>query len=266
MSVGLKPGRSWPTFAVVVALQIWLADAIVFFAHEYAHSTTAWLMGWKANPLALTYGHLTISNLLLQFEIDENVNYAPIFDAGHGWQAGIIAAAGVVIGNGVVTYFLSRWAYALAERRGSRLWAIFFYWALVASVGNFICYVPVRTFSYREDMHTVASGFACSPWWILIVLGIPFCIALVQFFGRLEPLAVRWLLPESAARRNTMVFLTAFAIFGFYGAAGWSTSGVVSHWISVFSVCVLVPVMTLAGLWLTNRMPAAQDASYGAAA
>jgi hypothetical protein len=61
------------------------------------------------------------------------------------------------------------------------------YWLLVATVGNFLCYVPVRTFSFREDMHTTAIGFACSPWWILLVLGLPFGLALVHFFTQTEP-------------------------------------------------------------------------------
>jgi len=90
-----SPARNWPVFLLLTVALLWTAHAIAFFAHEYAHSTLAWLLGWKANPLALNYGHLTLSNLLAQFDIDENVNYAPIFAAGHDHQAGLIAAAGL---------------------------------------------------------------------------------------------------------------------------------------------------------------------------
>jgi hypothetical protein len=249
-----SPASSWPAFLLLTAAFLWIAHAIAFFAHEYSHSTLAWLLGWKAIPLALNYGHLTLSNLLAQLDIDGNVNYAPIFAAGHTHQAGLIAAAGVVLGNGLITYTLSLWALATAKQHNSRTGAMFSYWLLVASVGNFLCYVPVRIFSPREDMHTTAIGFNCSPWWILLVLGLPFGLALIHFLAQIEPRTLRWLLPNSPARRSVLVFLTAFAIFGFYGAAGWSyKSGAVSHRLSVTSVCLFVPLMTLAGWLLTNQ-------------
>jgi hypothetical protein len=77
--------------------------------HEYAHSFTAWLLGWKANPFALNYAHPTLTVLLIQLGIDQKVNEAPIFASGHGVQAAIISAAGAVIGNGLTSFSLSRW-------------------------------------------------------------------------------------------------------------------------------------------------------------
>jgi len=234
-------------------VQIWATHAIAFFAHEYAHSTTAWLLGWKANPLALNYGHLTLSNLLAMFAIDENVDYAPIFASGHAWQAGLIAAAGVAVGNGLITYPISRWGFAEAKRRSARAWAMFFYWLCVMSVGNLICYVPARTFSYREDMHTVTLGFHCSPWFILLVLGVPFALALVEFFARFEPRSLHWIAPCSLVQRGTMAVLTAAGIFGFYGLAGLSNSGLISHRISLVSVCVVFPLAAVFECLLANR-------------
>ena len=185
------PARSWMAFALLTAITIWIAHAVAFFAHEYAHAILAWALGWKTNPLALNYGHMTPANLLTQQGIDENVDYAPIFASGHRLQAGVIAAAGMVVGNAFITYPFSLWGYTAARRRGARAWASLFYWLLIASVGNFIDYVPVRTFSPREDMHTVVLGFACSPSWILLVMGLPFAVALVHFFARLELPALR---------------------------------------------------------------------------
>ena len=62
--------------------------------HEYAHSFTAWLLHFKANPLALDYGHLNLNNLLFQDDIDENVDYAPIFAAKRGSSVALIAVPG----------------------------------------------------------------------------------------------------------------------------------------------------------------------------
>ena len=131
---------------------------------------------------------------------------------------------------------------------------MFAYWLCVASLGNFIDYVPIRTFAPEDDMHTVVRGFGCSPWLILIVLGIPFCLAVIHFFWRIEPDTVTWLFPRSTARRGVVVFLTAFALFGFYGAAGWDSEyGAISHWMSAISVRVFFPLMAIAGWLLTTR-------------
>lgn len=49
------------------------------YPHEYAHSFMAWLLGYKSNPLAITYGGTSWQNLLGLIHIDENVNYPMIF-------------------------------------------------------------------------------------------------------------------------------------------------------------------------------------------
>ena len=63
------PEWTWPTLAAYTLFLMWAAHACVFFAHEYAHSFTAWLLGWKSNPLALHYPRPTPVVLLLQFGI-----------------------------------------------------------------------------------------------------------------------------------------------------------------------------------------------------
>lgn len=244
---GDEPAISWPAFVPVTLLMLWAAHAAGFFPHEYAHSTIAWLLGWKRNPLDLNYGQLTASNVLLQSPIDENVNYAPIFAGHHGLQAGLIAGAGMVLGNLLLTYPLSRLGFARAKRHSSLLWALCFYWLCVASVGNLLDYVPVRTFALHGDMYTLEQGFSCSPWWVIVVLGIPSAIILVHFFIRFMPGALCWMFPQSAGQRYVMAVLTAFIVFGFYGAAGWSGSGPVSHTLSVICVCIMAPLAALAG-------------------
>jgi hypothetical protein len=244
---------SWLLFAVYTLGLLFATHAIGFFAHEYAHSTTAWALGWKANPLALNYGPLTASNVLLQLQIDENVDYAPIFAAGHFRQAGLIAAAGVVAGNFLLTYSLSRGGFAWARQRGQWGWARFFFWLGIMSVGNLICYVPVRTFSSHGDMHTVAQGFNCSPGWILLVLGLPFGLALLEFLFRLLPAAIRELYP-AVGQQRVVAMLSAFVLFGFYGLAGWSDNGVVAHQLAVLCVAGLFPALALTQLFRTRQV------------
>ena len=187
-----RPIANWSWFFLVVLLliQLWTAHALVFFSPEYAHSVTAWLLGWKSNPLALNYAHPTLKVLLAQIGIDQNVNETPIFANGHGRDAALIAAAGMVIGNGLISYPLSRLSYAWAKRRNLRGWAIFFYWTTVASIGNFIDYVPLRMFSASGDMYSLERGFGWSPWTVLFVLGIPTACVLLYFLLRIQPSTV----------------------------------------------------------------------------
>lgn len=97
----------WPTLLTLLLIQFWSAHTIVFFSHEYAHSFTAWLLGWKANPLALHIPPLSSTVWLLQLGINQNVNEALLFAMGHGPDAAIIGGAGMIIGNALLSLPLS---------------------------------------------------------------------------------------------------------------------------------------------------------------
>jgi hypothetical protein len=122
---------------------------------------------------------------------------------------------------------------------------MFFYWLCVASVGNFFCYVPIRTFATHADMATVARGLGVSPWPIAIVLGVPFAIALWHFFARILPDARRFFFPGVLASQHAFVLLTTFFIFVYFGSAGLRGYGSVSHWLSVTSSIILFPVISV---------------------
>ena len=249
---------NWITLIPLLIFQLWAAHAVVFFAHEYAHSFLGWALGWKANPLALDYAHPTLKVLLIQKGIDQNVNEVPIFASGHGFQAALISGAGAIFGNAILTFSLSRWGWSVARRHAARGWAMFWYWICVASVGNLIDYVPIRTFTdgtdLYQDMFAVEKGLGWSPWTLLILFGIPTVCVVAYFFLRIEPKTLRWLFPEAGAQRAVLAVLTAFLFFAFYGAAGWSDGGPVSHRMSVVSVLVVAPLaMIVSGVLLARK-------------
>jgi hypothetical protein len=249
--------RNWIAFAGLIVLELWAAHACAFFAHEYAHSFTAWFFGWKTNPFALNYAHPTVGVILAQRGIDQNVDEIPMFAKGFGVQAAIVSAAGMVIGNALITYSLSRWGYRVARRRNARGWAMFCYWVCVASIGNLIDYVPVRTFTDGTDLYqdtfAVEHGLQWSPWTLLVVFGIPTAFALGYFLIRIEPSTLGWFFPHSFAKRAVVAVLTAFVLFGFYGAAGWSEGGPISHRMSVVSVCIVAPLAALLTALLAKK-------------
>lgn len=222
----------------------WLAHAVGYLVHEYAHSFAAWALSFKPNPLALDYGHLTPGNIAFLLDIDENVAYGPVFAAGKGYVAAWIAVAGVLFGNGIL-YFVSRGLYSLARRRRLEALLLFAFLLCLMNVGNFLCYVPVRTFATHADMATLEKGLQASPWWIVMVLGIPFAIAIWHFFAKLLPDACSFLFTGNRNPQLALLVLSSFTVFVFpFGAAGIQGYGETSRWISILSACVLFPVVS----------------------
>jgi hypothetical protein len=99
----------------------------------------------------------------------------------------------------------------------------------------------------------VERGFNWSPWTLLIAFGIPTALVLLYFFFRIEPRTLRWLFPGSRAKRIVMAILTAFVLFDLYGAAGWADGGLISHQMSVVSVCLVAPLMAILTSVFTAR-------------
>lgn len=243
----------WPAFILLLTVQIWLAHALAFFPHEYAHSIVAWLLGWKASPFDLHFPPRTAVFWLIQLGVDQNVDEAPIYAAGQGWAVALIAAAGMVIGNALITLPLSRLAYRWARRHGRRGWASLAYWVTVASIGNLWAYVPIRTFTSGSDMGSVQHGFGWSPWTIIALFGIPTAIILIWFVSRTMPASLRWLFPGSLAQRLAAAILTMIALFGFYGMAGLLRGGPISFRLSIVSTTILLPVTALLELLFARR-------------
>ena len=231
---------------LLVPVSWWLAHALGYLVHEYAHSFSAWAVGYKANPLALHYGHLSPGNVAFLLDIDENVDYDPMFAAGKGYLASLVSAAGVLFGNGLL-YLAARGLYSVAKRRRRDALLLFALILCLMNVGNFWCYVPVRTFAAHADMATAEKGLHASPWWIVVVLGIPFAIAIWHYFAKLLPDACGFLFGNARGRMAQTALLTVslFTVFVFpFGAAGMRGYGATSHWISALSVCLLFPAVT----------------------
>jgi len=222
----------------------WFAHALGYLVHEYAHSFTAWAVGYKANPLALNYGHLSAPNVLFLLDIDENVGYSRIFADSKGYLASLIAVSGVLFGNGVL-YLAARRLFSLARQRCRPALGLLAFLLCLMNVGNFLCYVPVRTFTTHADMATVERGLGVSPWWVAIVLGIPFGAAIWHFFSTLLPNASGFLFPDWRMAQAVLIVVSSFTVFVFpFGASGLRGYGAVTHWISAVSACVIWPAVT----------------------
>jgi len=255
---GYTPGimsRQTVRFWAFFALLLWGTHALGYLLHEYAHSFTAWALGFKANPFALIYGRPTVQNFIFLSDVDENVDYGAVFSAGKGYVASLIALNGMLIGNGI-PYFLSIGVYSFARKRGRRMLGLFAFLYCLMNLGNFIDYVPVRTFTTHADMANLERGLRLSPWWIVSVLGLPIAIAFWHFFMRMLPDARDFVFPGVRVGQAILTVLSAFTIFGYYGTSGMSGYGEVSRRISVFSICIAFPAVLIA-CWPRRGKPMA---------
>lgn len=242
-------------FVVATLVLVWFTHAIAFFAHEYSHSFVAWSMGWKANPWIIDFGHPDLLNFLQMIEIDEKVDYATIFAANDGFAVAVIAAAGVVLGNGVL-FIISSALFAASVRSGRRWPSLLLYWLCVVCVGNFLSYVPMRTFANIYDMGHIQQGLHVSPWAVVAVLGIPFAIGAWYLFARVVPNCVTNVL-RGRFERGFVVVLTAFVVFVFYALAGLEPKfDTLCKVLAIGSMVVLFPVFAVAG-WRKLVTPAA---------
>lgn len=239
----MKRGRAaW--MWVALGVLPWIAHALGYLVHEYGHSFTAWALGWKENPLAIEYGHWNWRNVLLLNDMDENVDYPAIIAAGKDHLAGAIAAAGLVLGSGAF-YLAAREFYSAARRRKRQMPGLFAFLLCLMNVGNFWDYVPVRTFATHADMANMERGLGISPWWVVVVLGLPSAVAVWHFLERMLPDARELAFPGSGVYQKSVTVLSTFTLFVFFGSSGMRGYGPVSHWISVVSVCVVFPLATV---------------------
>ncbi|MFT4111837.1 hypothetical protein [Silvibacterium sp.] len=176
------------------------------------------------------------------------MDYDPIFAAGKGWLAALIAIAGVLFGNGGL-YLVTRLGLRRAEARNQSIAGLFWLLLCLMCVGNFISYVPNRTFATHADMATAERGLNCSPRWIAIVLGAPFLVASGHYFARILPRAAVAFGQRILAAPVVLAIVAVLVFTQFYGRSGLTGYGATSHHISAFwTYGVPLPLLCFA-LW-----------------
>jgi hypothetical protein len=80
-------------FVVSCLICILLAHYAAVLPHEYAHSFMAFALGYKSDPLVIHFGGTSVGNLTSLINIDEQVDYAPMFARGDGPAAALVVSA-----------------------------------------------------------------------------------------------------------------------------------------------------------------------------
>lgn len=176
----------------------------------------AWALGEMKNPLALDYGGTGLRNLLLLWDIDENVEYHLFFMQGHGFHAALVAFAGSGIGSVslfVLGYFLLKSGYV--QKRPYLYYFVF--WFQLMNLGNFYDYVPIRTFASHGDMGNLTHGLNISPWWVFVIFGYPIAFLMWQFFAKTMVFMYLNLLIRAVAVQAALMIICVLLLFGWFG-------------------------------------------------
>ncbi|GGA03590.1 hypothetical protein [Dyella caseinilytica] len=243
--------RGLTYFLVSTALMVLLAHAVAYLAHEYCHAFTAWMLGYKQNPLALNYGEKSVANILFQQDIDENVDYDPLFAAHKGFSAALIALAGPGMGNGFL-YFICLWVFRWAISIDRRMLATFFFWLALMCAGNVWGYAPTRTITTHADMALAARGLGISTWLLFPFVTAAAVYIAYSFFFQLFAMAKHQLFGGSTDRLVLVSALVSYFYFGFFG--GGEISGHYGAVPALFSTVSLLILLPLSALFCIRRL------------
>lgn len=227
---------------------ILLAHYLAMLPHEYSHSITAWLLGYKSNPLALTYGGTSWLNLLLLTHMDENVDYHMIFSTGHGLHAAIIAFSGPGFANVplfILSFLLLRIRYV---KNNPLLWYFLFLFNLM-NLGNFYDYIPIRTFSAHDDVDVAnfVRGLNISPWWVYIFAGYIVAFLIWQFFTKTLVSAYINLRLTTTYSASLMIICVCI-LFGYFGGFPYIYIGRITNVDSVTYLLSATSFIAIPGL------------------
>ena len=189
------------TGTLFMLLTYLVLQTFVVIAHEFTHSTTAWLLGYTPTPFTVVWGDpITMQGW------DEGVPYDRLFpSAGHLAEAAI---GGMPLLMHTIFVVLS--LYFLQRLSSGQRKLLFFalYVFVVINLAELIAYIVMRPFIPTGDTGRFNQGTGMSPW-ILFIVGMALLVSFLWFLAkRIGPnldhftggsRSVHWAIVSSAA-------------------------------------------------------------------
>jgi len=187
---------------------------VVILFHEWAHGTTAWILGYKDNPFDVRYGGWLLMNC------DEAVPYDTILNQGHGLHVALIGISGYVMN--MVLFFLSLFFLPRMFVMRSLYLLASFYWLCVLNLMALFGYVPLNAFSHYGDIGWFVRGLDISPWPTFIAGSLLVMAGIYRIF-RVEIVRVYAFAPLcSLFARKSLLALSLFFLFLFLYTRGYN--------------------------------------------
>jgi hypothetical protein len=188
------------TIATYLALQ-----SIIVVAHEYAHSTSAWLLGYITSPLTVIWGNpVTIRGW------DEGVPYDRLFPSGGSPAEAVIGGIPLLMHVVFVVVGLCFLARSKPIARRSLFYTL--YWFVVVNLTELVAYFVMRPFAGSGDTGRFNEGLALSPWFLFAAGTVFLVIAVSVFLDRVVP---RLDVVAGGSRKKHLIamWMTAFIMF-----------------------------------------------------
>jgi hypothetical protein len=177
-------------------------QSVVVVAHEFAHSTTAWLLGYTSTPFTVVWG-----NPITMLGWDEGVPYDQLFASGG--RPAEAAIGGMPLLMHAVFIILALIGLQRVSITKHKLSFYALYWFLVVNLTEMVAYLWMRPFIPTGDTGRFNQGFSISPWYLFVagslLLVWAFFIVLTKVMPRLDVVG-----DGSRAKHAIFVWMTAF--------------------------------------------------------
>jgi hypothetical protein len=193
-------------YSLIVLATYLFFQAFIVIAHEFIHSTTAYLLGDMQSPFEIVWGNpVTLTGW------DEGVAYSHLFITGQGTNAAIIAVMpllfhAIIVSCGIYL-LLSR---AMLQRKW---WFHLVFWFIIVNLTELISYMPFRAFTLHGDIGNINHGLGLSPW-VLFIPGTILILAWLWYLFRCVLPRTNVVLAEgSRLIRYVILIVSAFSLF-----------------------------------------------------
>jgi hypothetical protein len=192
---------------LILALATYLPLSVLLVViHEYIHSTTAWLLGAKEDPMIIQW-----SNPITLAGWDEAVCYSCLFDSDRGTAAAIIAASPLIFQAAVFIVCLDlMFGKRLLNKR--LLFHVVF-WLAIINFMEIFTYVAYESFASHGDIGNINRGLGLSPW-ILFTINMTLVLAgIYLLFVRVLPKMNVVVAEGNLLTKIIILMLSAFIFF-----------------------------------------------------
>lgn len=193
-------------YLIIIVVTFLILQSIVVVMHEFTHSTVAWLLGYKDNPLDIIWG-----NPLTMTGWDEGVSYHRHFSQTHSPAEAVIGFSPIIVHSLIIIFGL-----LLMNRKGftkNRPLFHILYWFVIANYMEFIAYIPMRSFADSGDVRHFNHGLNISPWFVCITGTLAGIGGLYFLFKKILPLMYASFAEGNRASQWMILIMTAFIIF-----------------------------------------------------
>lgn len=176
-----------------------IAYYVAALGHEYGHSTTAWLLGYKKSLFDIYHKNFYLV-------LDEAVDYDSILASGRGRDAALIGISGITMST--LLFLISLFSLNIKWVMRRTFWLSFFYWLADIDLMVMFQYIPNNTFTKGGDIGRFLHGLNISPLVIFIPGTLLVLLAFYRFYYY-ETIKIYALLPiKTNIMRRIFLFST----------------------------------------------------------